>query len=155
MTRQELTALRDAIDMTLALPDSIRALLAQWLAPETAKPNGHDPHPPRFQAVAASDSRSRITAPLSRPTQAGQNRSNSRPAELRLLAAMRGKPGSSMNALAKAAGANRASTGERLRRLAAQGEVEKDPDGRWKLKREDPRPTAPREEPGPTIASPS
>jgi hypothetical protein len=32
VTREELTALRDAIDMTLALPDSVRELLAQWLA---------------------------------------------------------------------------------------------------------------------------
>lgn len=31
MTREELVALRDAIDITLALPDSIRELLAQWL----------------------------------------------------------------------------------------------------------------------------
>jgi hypothetical protein len=46
MTREELTALRDAIDMTLALPDSIRELLAQWLAPAAAKPNGHGPHRP-------------------------------------------------------------------------------------------------------------
>jgi hypothetical protein len=46
MTREELTALRNAIDMTLALPDSLRALLAQWLMPEAAKPNGHDRHPP-------------------------------------------------------------------------------------------------------------
>src|ERR1700722_7391379 len=45
MTREELTALRDAIDITLALPDSIRELLAQWLAPKAAKPNGHDPYP--------------------------------------------------------------------------------------------------------------
>jgi hypothetical protein len=41
----ELAALCDAIDMTLALPDSIRDLLAQWLTPADAKPNGHDPHP--------------------------------------------------------------------------------------------------------------
>ena len=46
MTREELVQLRDAIDMTLALPDSIRELLAQWLTPAAAKPNGHDPHPP-------------------------------------------------------------------------------------------------------------
>ena len=45
MNREELTALRDAIDVTLALPDSIRELLAQWLAPEAARPNGHDARP--------------------------------------------------------------------------------------------------------------
>jgi hypothetical protein len=31
MTREELVRLRDAIDMMLALPDSLRELLAQWL----------------------------------------------------------------------------------------------------------------------------
>ena len=51
MNRDELIQLRDAIDMTLALPDSVRALLAQWLAPEAAQGaarpgNGLDPHPP-------------------------------------------------------------------------------------------------------------
>ena len=55
MTREELIALRDAIDITLALPDSIREMLAQWLAPAAAKPNGHDPHPPcAHAAVTAS-----------------------------------------------------------------------------------------------------
>jgi hypothetical protein len=33
MTREELIQTRDAIDMTLALPDSVREMLAQWLAP--------------------------------------------------------------------------------------------------------------------------
>jgi hypothetical protein len=31
MNREELVQLRDAIDLALALPDSVRALLAQWL----------------------------------------------------------------------------------------------------------------------------
>ncbi len=46
MTREELVALRDAIDLALALPDSIRELLFQRLAPAAAKPNGHDLHSP-------------------------------------------------------------------------------------------------------------
>jgi hypothetical protein len=46
MTREELIQLREAIDLTLALPDSIRELLAQWLAPAAAKSNGRDLHPP-------------------------------------------------------------------------------------------------------------
>jgi len=36
MTRDELVALRDAIDVILTLPDSLRELLAQWLAPASA-----------------------------------------------------------------------------------------------------------------------
>jgi hypothetical protein len=44
LNREELIALRDAIDLALALPDSVRALFAQWLTPEIAQPNGRDPH---------------------------------------------------------------------------------------------------------------
>jgi hypothetical protein len=68
MTREELTALRDAIDITLALPDSIRELLAQWLTPATAKSNGRDPHPPCAHAVAQGRfhaAPSRLEAPRS------------------------------------------------------------------------------------------
>jgi hypothetical protein len=38
-----------------------------------------------------------------------------------------------VNVLAKAAGANRSSTGERLRGLAQRGVVTKDANGRWRL----------------------
>jgi hypothetical protein len=55
MNREELVQLRDAIDMTLALPDSVRELLAQWLAPGVSKPNGHDPHPPPPSAGNGSE----------------------------------------------------------------------------------------------------
>ena len=41
--------------------------------------------------------------------------------------------GASVDALAKAAGANRSSTGERLRELAARGVVTKDAGGHWRL----------------------
>lgn len=54
MTRQELIQLRDAIDMALALPDSLRELLAQWLTPEAAKPNGHDRKRPCAYVDAAN-----------------------------------------------------------------------------------------------------
>ena len=41
--------------------------------------------------------------------------------------------GATVNALAKAAGANRSSTGERLRGLARAGKVTKDSAGHWRL----------------------
>ena len=64
LTREELTTLRDAIDMTLALPDSIRELLAQSLAPQTSKPNGRDPISLCSRRRRA---RSGPAAPLNRP----------------------------------------------------------------------------------------
>ena len=39
MNRAELGALRDAIDTILNWPDSVRDQIAQWLQPNTAKPN--------------------------------------------------------------------------------------------------------------------
>jgi hypothetical protein len=132
MTREELTALRDAIDLTLALPDSIRALLAQWLAPETAKPNGHDPHPPTPIATLK-------TAPMPRPAASRpyDNPAHARAAERRLLAAMREHPGLSAASLAKVVGAGLSTTKERLRLMGAQELIEKASDGRWKVKSEE------------------
>jgi hypothetical protein len=134
VTREELVALRDAIDMTLALPDSLRALLAQWLAPEASKPNGHDlrspvPTPPLRTVKARAARRAK---PFSTKT-----------AERRLLAAMADNPGLSVIALANAAASSRSAIGERLRQLALRGMVEKDLIGRWKLKGEEPRPPDP------------
>jgi hypothetical protein len=62
MTREELIQLRDAIDMTLALPDSLRGLLAQWLAPATAKTNVHDRRSSQLQSFDALNSGSGIAA---------------------------------------------------------------------------------------------
>jgi hypothetical protein len=45
MDREQLTALRDAIDTVLTWPDNVRSEIARWLTTETAKPNGRDPHP--------------------------------------------------------------------------------------------------------------
>jgi hypothetical protein len=96
MNREELSALRDALSLALALPDSVRALFAQWLTPETPKPNGRNPHPPVLtptpQAVKA-----RFIA----------NPAKVRAAERRLLATLRDNPGASVNALAKAVAASR------------------------------------------------
>jgi hypothetical protein len=96
------------------------------------KPNGHVPHPP----VALSP-----RLPKGPPF-------NARVADRRLLAAMRDNPGLSVAALANAAGSSRTAIGERLRRLAAQGAIEKDPAGRWRLKAEE-------TEARPMLASPS
>ena len=43
MDRAELGALRDAIDMILNWPDSVRDQIAQWLQTDASKPNCADP----------------------------------------------------------------------------------------------------------------
>jgi hypothetical protein len=133
MTRKELIQLRDAIDMTLALPDSLRELLAQWLAPAAAKPNGRDPRP-------------LAPAPVPRPRR-GKLPVSAKVAEQRLLEAMRDNSELTVIALANAVNLGRSPTGERLRQLAERGVVEKSATGRWKLKAE-----AAGEEAGPTLA---
>jgi hypothetical protein len=49
MNREELVALRDAIDTVLTWPDAVRDQIAAWLAPEAtkgaARGNGLDPRP--------------------------------------------------------------------------------------------------------------
>ena len=125
MTREELIALRDAIDLTLALPDSLRELMAQWLAPAAAKPNGHDHNPP---APMSTPRMVKVRAKRIRKPPPAQV------AERKLLAAMRDNPGLSVIALANVAGSSRTATGERLRQMAMRGVVEKDLTGRWKVK---------------------
>ena len=94
---------------------------------------------------------SRITAPIARPRPAKARRSVNGPTpERKLLAALQGSTGSSVSALAKAAGANRSSTGERLRGLASRGVVTKDSAGHWRLVKD-----LAGEKPGPTLPSPA
>ncbi|MGC2782642.1 MAG: winged helix-turn-helix domain-containing protein [Roseiarcus sp.] len=74
--------------------------------------------------------RRRALRPRSRP-----RAPSSRPRRKRLiLAAMQDNPGLSERALANAVDASRSATGERLRQLAQRGVVEKDPEGRWRVK---------------------
>ena len=149
MTREELVALRDAIDMTLALPDSLRELLAQWLAPAIARPNGRDPHPPAPMPRPEATPTPRPAA--SKPHKAKrENPAHARTAERRLLAVMRERPGLSVIALANAVNAGRSATGERLRRLAAQELIEKDAAGHWRVTAEETGPAAPRPTPPPS-----
>jgi hypothetical protein len=151
MTREELIALRDAIDITLALPDSVRELLAHWLAPEAAKPNGHDLRPP----VPPPPPKAAPAASKPHPAKHYDNPAHARAAERKLLAAMREHPGLSAAGLAKAAGAGLSTTKERLRRMGAQELIEKVPDGRWRVKAEELDPPTQREEPGPQQPSPN
>jgi hypothetical protein len=80
---------------------------------------------------------------------------HARAAERRLLAAMREHPGLSAASLAKVVGAGLSTTKERLRRMGAQDLIEKGPDGRWRVKGEEPRPPRQGEAPGPPQPSPN
>ena len=151
MTRNELAALRDAIDTVLTWPPAVLAEVARWLTPAAPQPgNGLDPHPPPIELRSGESAAIPSVAALSkRPGKARPAKpSPAKAAEQRLLTAMRENPGLSVNALANAAGSSRSATGERLRGLASRGLVEKDSGGHWRLKAEE---TAS----GPTPAPPS
>jgi hypothetical protein len=150
MDREQITALRDVLGLILNLPDSVRAQIVQWLAPEDAKANGHDHHPP-----AVSLTRSETSAPAKPSPKAHRGKPFSpQAADRRVLAVMRDNPGSSINVLARAAASSRTATGERLRKLAGRGAVEKDHQGRWKIAGEEAR-IVERPAEGPTQPSPS
>jgi hypothetical protein len=139
MDREELAALRDAIDVLLRCPDSVREQLMKWFSPKAAKPgNRLDSHP---LPIAPT--------PYVGKSKRGRPQTSTKSAERKLLAAMADNPGLSVVALANAAGSSRSATGERLRQMALRGMVEKDLTGRWKLKSEEPH------LPGPQQPSPS
>ena len=124
MTRNELAALRDAIDTVLTWPPAVLAEVARWLTPAAPQPgNGLDPHPPPIELRSGESAAIPSVAALSkRPGKARPAKpSPAKAAEQRLLTAMRENPGLSVNALANAAGSSRSATGERLRRLASRG----------------------------------
>jgi len=164
MTRAELAALRDALTAVLAWPQPVLELVARWLAPEPAKPNGrgdgestarelsksngHDPHP---AAASASIGRSPMVgdAPPSGVQARRGKLAKAQAGERKLLAAMQANPGASANALAKAAAMSRSTAADGLRRLAKRGAIERDGDGRWRVKGETASPT-----PSPTRSSP-
>jgi hypothetical protein len=134
MKREELVALRDAIDLALALPDSVRAVLAQWLRDDIPKSSGLDAYPPPAAPKPHPTKRPSSSKPSSGPAKA---------AEKRLLTAMLETPGQSMGALARASGAARSTTQVRLKRLEERGAVEKATDGRWRIAGEEAGPTPP------------
>jgi hypothetical protein len=151
VNREELAQLRDAIDMMLALPDSLRELLAEWLTPAASKPNGHDPHPPVPAPMLKAAPAPRPAASKSHAAKRYDNPAHARAAERRLLAAMREHPGLSAASLAKVVGAGLSTTKDRLKRMGAQELIGKVLDGRWRVKAEEPQ----GEEPGPQQPSPN
>jgi hypothetical protein len=127
----------------------VRELLTQWIAPQArwlapearskertvplifSKPNGRDPHPPPIAPTGKGSetegfSSRRAPTPYAGKARHGRPPISAKAHEQRLLEALQEHSGASVNALARAAGANRSSTGERLRGLASRGVVTKD-----------------------------
>jgi Winged helix-turn-helix DNA-binding len=152
--REKLLIVRALIDAFLALPEDLQAEISRLLASESPKPNGHDPHPVHGDGVASAPTRSQ-PGPHIGKARRRKLIFSAKTAERKLLAAMQDNPGLSVIALANAAGSSRSATGERLRQLAARGKIEKGPDGKWKLKGEEPRPPAQGEAPDPRQPSPN
>ena len=138
MDREELTAVYNALNALLGLSDDMLEQVAKWISPATAKGNGHDPDPlPAANGHAQKEQPLRQSpAPYVGKIRRGRPKTSAKTAERKLLEAMQANPGLSVIALANAAGSSRSATGERLRRLALTGKVEKDHAGRWKLKAE-------------------
>jgi hypothetical protein len=90
MNREELSALRDAIDAVLAWPESVCDQVARWLAPEASKPSGRDPHPPRIAPTGHGTETGQFqpqrAAPTPRPAGPGP-----RPTKARIVEASEAK----------------------------------------------------------------
>lgn len=153
MNREELAALREAIDTVLTWPDAVRDQVARWLALPASKPNGHDPHPPPTAATKEAKKLGGFPPP---PRQAKachrQSTFSAKTAERKLIEAMRDNSELTVVALANASNAGRSATGERLRQLAERGVVEKSATGRWRLMDDPPGPPPAGEASRPTAA---
>jgi hypothetical protein len=120
VNRVELGALRDAIDMILNWPDSVRGQIAQWLQTDASKPNRADPS-------RLSGSRSSRRHGFKPGVEEGAAR------ERTLLEAMRDHPEAGVVQWAKTTRCDKSAVSMRLGRLAERGVVERDGNGRWRL----------------------
>ena len=120
MNRAELGALRDAIDMVLGWPDSVRHQIAKWLQTDAANPNGDGP---------GRLSRSRSNRPPGFKPGVGESAARERA----LLEAMRDDPEAGVVQWAKTTRCDKSAVSMRLGRLAKRGLVERDGNGRWRL----------------------
>jgi hypothetical protein len=111
MDRQELTALRDAIDTVLTWPESVRAEIGRWLAPEAAPKsgNGLDHHPPPTESTGKGSKLEQFPTPRPAKARAKARRDSLFNVHTRLLAALRERPDQSAPSLTLAGtGTNRA-----------------------------------------------
>ena len=118
MNRAELGALRDAIDTILSWSDPVRDQIAQWLQPNTAKPNAAHHGTP-----SSRSSRHRGVGPGVEEAAC----------ELALLDAIRDHPEAGVVQWAKATQCEKSAVSMRLGRLPRRGVVERDSEGRWRV----------------------
>jgi hypothetical protein len=139
VTKDELTALRDGLTAVLAMPDSVRALLASWLIPSDAPSpsNGQDWLPP---PAVVRKSMSAPTPSALRPSPAPSAKQieiveQARQAEDQLLRVLHLNPGVGVLALSRLAQTSSSTVKARLHRLSARGLVEKggDKGGGWRV----------------------
>jgi hypothetical protein len=116
--RAELGALRDAIDTILSWSDPVRDQIAQWLQPNTAKPNAAHHGTPSSRS-------SRHRGVGSGVEEAACERA--------LLDAIRDHPEAGVVQWAKATQCEKSAVSMRLGRLARRGVVERDSEGRWRV----------------------
>jgi hypothetical protein len=116
--RAELGALRDAIDTILSWSDPVRDQIAQWLQPNTAKPNAAHHGTP-----SSRSSRHRGVGPGVEEAAC----------ERALLDAIRDHPEAGVVQWAKATQCEKSAVSMRLGRLARRGVVERDGNGRWRV----------------------
>jgi hypothetical protein len=140
MNREELRALRSAIDSVLSWPESVIVEVARWLAnPPKASGNGHvagngvDRH-----AAKRVPKASRLGNPNFRKPPPHEVKA----AEAALLEAVHAHPGTSAPELAASAGQTTSGAIKRLGRMAKRGEVEK-ANGAWRAAGAQPAPFAP------------
>jgi hypothetical protein len=118
VNRAELGALRNAIDTILSWPDSVRDQIAQWLQPNTAKPNAAHHGTPTSRS-------SRLRGVGPGVEEAARERV--------LLDAIRDHPEAGVVQWAKATQCEKSAVSMRLGRLARRGVVERDSEGRWRV----------------------
>jgi hypothetical protein len=147
MDRNELIALRDALNAILDLPVSVFNAIAALRANAKATGNGADPDPlppVRPSPVARIDPG--VGASKSKPRKAAETKprpqltpkqldraAEARAEEAKLLDLMASNEGATIAELAELSHARTTTVSERCRRLHDQNLIEKAEDGRWRI----------------------
>jgi hypothetical protein len=145
MSRENLIALHSAFREASKWPEPVRATVIRWFA-DTIRSNGREQRSPVAGATIATASRPTETWPEVWQAPARQRRSpkpkldlrlqkpdRARLLELEILTAMQAHPGASVAQLAALVGSGKSRVMWRLQALASRGEIEKAPDGHWRL----------------------